>query len=61
MAVSTASSSQPLGRIFLFRGLPPEAVARVQAYCSLKHYEPGELILDYLDQSGVMCGGRMGR
>lgn len=52
MAEPTASSSQPLGRISVFRCLPPESVTRVQAYCSLKHYEPGEIILDYLDQSG---------
>ena len=26
-------------------------MARIQAQCNWRHYEPGELILDYLDQS----------
>ena len=48
---SPTSFAQSFEKIALFRHLPPESVARVQSYCNWKHYEPGELILDYLDQS----------
>jgi CRP/FNR family cyclic AMP-dependent transcriptional regulator len=52
MTRSPASSfSQSVERIALFRGLPPESVARVQMRCQWKHYDPGELILGYLDQT----------
>ena len=47
----TAPTSLSLDRIALFRHLPPEALARVQTRCNWRHYEPGELIVDYLDQS----------
>jgi CRP-like cAMP-binding protein len=46
-----ASLSQSFESIALFRCLPPDTVARIQARCNWKHYEPGELILDDLDQS----------
>jgi CRP/FNR family cyclic AMP-dependent transcriptional regulator len=45
------SFSQSFEKIALFRCLAPDALARVQARCNWKRYEPGELILDYLDQS----------
>jgi CRP/FNR family cyclic AMP-dependent transcriptional regulator len=46
-----ASFSQSFERIALFRGLPSESVARIQMRFKWKHYEPGELILGYLDQT----------
>lgn len=45
------SFSQSFEKVSLFHCLPPESVARIQALCKWKRYEPGELILDYLDQS----------
>ena len=48
---SPASFSGSFEKIALFKGLSPESVARVQGQCNWRRYEPGELILDYLDQS----------
>jgi CRP-like cAMP-binding protein len=37
--------------IAIFTGLPPDALERIQRRCSCRRYEPGELIVDYLDRS----------
>ena len=38
-------------KVSLFQCLPPEATKRIQTHCNWRRYEPGELILDYLDKS----------
>jgi CRP-like cAMP-binding protein len=37
--------------ISVFRGLPAEALSRIQKRCTWRHYQPGEPIVDYLDAS----------
>jgi CRP-like cAMP-binding protein len=52
MTRSSATSSIPFfERIALFHCLAPDTVARIQQRCNWKNYEPGTLILDYLDQT----------
>ena len=42
---------QSLEKIVLFRSQSPELIARIQRLCTWKHYEPGEQVINYLDQS----------
>ncbi|MBS0267353.1 MAG: Crp/Fnr family transcriptional regulator [Proteobacteria bacterium] len=52
MKQATSTSSIPsFAKIEPFRALTTEAVERVQQQCNWRHYEVGELILDYLDKS----------
>ncbi len=46
--------------IAVFKNLPPEALAQVQQRCAWRHYQPRELIVDYLDPSNdvyFICEG----
>ena len=49
---SSAPLVQSLEKIVLFRCLSPELIERIQTLCTWKRYEPGEQIINYLDQSG---------
>ena len=52
MARSTVTKAEPsLAGIAILARLSPEALARVQQRCSFRRYEPGESIVDYLDQT----------
>ena len=53
MTITTCSAPlmQSLEKIALFRCLSPELIERIQTLCTWKRYEPGEQIIDYLDQS----------
>ncbi|SFV36823.1 Crp/Fnr family transcriptional regulator [Hyphomicrobium facile] len=52
MKQATSTSSVPsFAKIEPFRALPAEAIERVQQHCNWRHYETGELILDYLDKT----------
>jgi CRP/FNR family cyclic AMP-dependent transcriptional regulator len=48
MSKSFARSFEKIG---LFHGLNPESLARIQARCQWRNYEPGEVVLDYHDRS----------
>ena len=48
---SFAPLVQSVEKIALFRCLSPELIGRIQTLCTWKRYEPGEQIIDYLDQS----------
>lgn len=54
MTITTCSAPlvQSLEKIALFRCLSPELIERIQTLCTWKCYEPGEQIINYLDQSG---------
>jgi len=38
-----------LAKIAIFAALPADALERIQNCCSWRHYEPGEPIVEYLD------------
>ena len=40
-----------LESIAIFRGLPSDTLERMKRRCSYRRYEPGQLIIDYLDAS----------
>jgi CRP-like cAMP-binding protein len=42
---------QSLEKIALFAGLSPETRARIEKRCNWRRYEPGEVIVDYLEAS----------
>lgn len=42
-------ASHSLATISIFAGLSQDALERIQQRCAWKHYEPGALIVDYLD------------
>jgi CRP/FNR family cyclic AMP-dependent transcriptional regulator len=44
-------SPYSLDAIAIFAGLKPAVVERIQRGCSWRRYEPGEIIVDYLDAS----------
>jgi CRP/FNR family cyclic AMP-dependent transcriptional regulator len=46
-----AEMSASISRIDAFRDLPPRAVARLDAACKWRRYEPGEVIVAHLDAS----------
>lgn len=44
-------TAQPLERVAIFAGLPAETLTRIQKRCSWRRYEPGEPIIDHLDDT----------
>src|SRR5262245_64781 len=46
-----ADKQYSLARITLFARLPPDGIKRIEQRCAWRHYEPGELIVGYLDAS----------
>jgi len=53
-AMAVSHVKQPpysLERIAIFRGLPRDTLERIQRRCGWRHYEPRDLIIDYLDSS----------
>src|SRR5262249_60300100 len=52
MARSAISKTDsPLAGIAILARLSPRALNTLQQRCAFRHYEPGESIVDYLDQS----------
>ena len=52
MARSQVADKQySLVRIAVFARLPPDGIKRIEQRCAWRHYEPGELIVSYLDAS----------
>ena len=46
-----ADKQYSLARITLFARLLPDGIKRIEQRCAWRHYEPGELIVSYLDAS----------
>ncbi len=40
-----------LDGVAIFKGLPSDALAKIQSRCAWRHYEPREPIVEYLDSS----------
>jgi CRP-like cAMP-binding protein len=54
MAMARPHSKQPefsLAKVAILAALPADALERFQNCCSWRHYEPGEPIVEYLDDS----------
>jgi CRP-like cAMP-binding protein len=46
-----AEPQYTLAGVAIFADVPPQVLERVHKHCSWRRYEPGELIVDYLDAS----------
>jgi CRP/FNR family cyclic AMP-dependent transcriptional regulator len=44
-------SSQSLDAVAIFKGLPSDALAKIQSRCAWRRYEPRETVVEYLDSS----------
>ena len=52
MAASrTGHSSQSLDAVAVFKGLPSDALAKIQSRCAWRRYEPRPPVVEYLDSS----------
>src|ERR1700758_2766450 len=48
---SVAQPKYSLSGVSVLKGLPPDALKRVEESCAWRRYEPGEPIVEYLDRS----------
>lgn len=56
-----ANASQSFDAIAVFKGLPPDVLARIQSRCTWRRYESGEPIIEYLDACHDVCFISMGQ